>query len=129
MFHGNELPYDVIAQGLGWAVAVWLAAMAAVIARGMLSGGIALAGLRRCSFTGRHSRARTQALVASVAAAAVYAAIALLALRHGQVPTALPDPPNWLLYALGGSHLGYLGAKGTSAKRTLSQSNQGGDHD
>lgn len=98
--------------------AATLLSLLACIGHAVLTGRIRFAGLLSDSFDNTLSGGRVQALIASIAVALAYAALAIQHLARGEAAS-LPDAQDWMIAVLGGSQLSYLVAKGLSAKITL----------
>ena len=99
-------------------IAILVAALVLVglilaVGLGLASGRVFVAGLVSDRRGGPPRANRIQALVVSLSAIAAYAGLAISQVHRDA--TTLPPPPQWLIYALGASHLGYLGFKGWTA--------------
>jgi len=94
---------------LSIAIASWLTALGAIVFMRLLNGSIRTDGLLSTQLGGGVSPERVQLLIASLIAAAVYAADSLSNPPIAGEP--LRDVPDALLTAMAGSQLVYLGGK------------------
>ena len=97
-----------------WSLLIFMAGLAVCITALLLTGRIRMLGVLSDKRTGALSPARVQSLVITLAGAATYLSMSLT-----ETTGRLPDPPDWLLAALGGSHALFLGAKVLSAWRRI----------
>jgi hypothetical protein len=114
----STYPFVVLALLAKFIAASALLALFACVARAMLTRRIRFEGLLSDKFDNQLSGGRLQALLATGAVILAYAGLAIRQLASGDV-TKIPDAQAWMIATLGGSQLGYLVAKGVSAKNTL----------
>lgn len=95
---------DLLAAG----VIFWIALLCLTVLAKVLRHRISLQGLLRKANGDRIEIARLQLALASFGGVAVYLGSIVTSLHQ---PGSLPEPPDWLLVAIGGSNAVYLGGK------------------
>ena len=102
-----------LAWAMACAVSVWLASVLLVVLFSIFSGRISLRGLLTERMTGAMSAfSRPQLLLATLAGIGAYVGMAFDRLGTARE---LPDVPAWLLAAIGGSQVLFLGGRGIAA--------------